>query len=307
MDVARWLDDHLPDPDSDGGAALGELTEGLLVELERVAADAVGLLDERVAGTPTLRLPKSRLAALGRCERSAVAVAEDASPSEVVSRPMLIGVAHDRFVIHQLHAGRVREPVEDLREMLLAEGEWALLDALDQLEDADPDGARAMLEPIASTVATAWSGFDPSWLPRTQSRATLLLASGRVVSTGVVDVELGGAGTGRPHVVVEVKSSEPGSDHLSEVAHYALLLTVRDRAAPAAVARWYPGTAPAVVPVNAGLLESAARRLADGIATWAELMSGRAPVERPGPWCRWCPDASVCPSAAADREAVSTA
>lgn len=300
MDVAGALHDLLLRHDG-GDPGLDLLVAELVEELEAVAARAVALLDEAgprdgPAGAPSLRLPKARLAALGRCERSAVALA-DGEDGGAVSTAVLLGVAHDRFVIHQLHAGRVREPLEDLREMLLAEGEWELLDALDQLESSDEDAARARLDPVAATVADAWSGIDEQWLPRTQSRATLLLAGGRVVCSGLVDVELGGPATGLPTVVVEVKSARPGADHVAEVGHYALLVAARDGRPPAAVARWYPGTAPAVVEVGAGVLESAARRLGDGITAWAELVSGRPPQERPGPWCGWCPAAGVCESA----------
>src|SRR5690606_24035569 len=131
MDVAGWLEEQLPGSDPADGVALERALQELLGLLERIAVDAVARLGERAPGSSTLRLPKSRLAALGRCERSAVALAREHTGPDAVSRPMLVGVAHDRFVIHQLHGGRVREPLEDLRDMLLAEGEWELLDAVD--------------------------------------------------------------------------------------------------------------------------------------------------------------------------------
>ena len=245
-----------------------------------------------------LRRPKSRLAALGQCARSAGA-AEGATEGGGPGAAALRGIALDRFVIHQLRAGRVREPVSDLRAMLRAEGEWATLAALDELEVADPHALGRLLDPLASSVANQWSDIPAEWNARTQARANLHLAEGRVVCSGLADVELGGRGTALPPVVVEVKSGGPSAAHLAEVALYALLVGLRDGRAPDVVARWYPGGAPAATEVTEGLLDSAARRLADGITTWAELKVGRPPVETPGAWCAWCAAADVCHSARA--------
>jgi hypothetical protein len=129
----------------------------------------------------------------------------------------------------------------------------------------------------------------------------LVLADGAVVSAGRVDVELGGPLTGRPSLVVEVKSSVGvRADHAAEAYLYALLVALRDLEAPVAVALWYPGGAVVDFPVAAGTLRAAAARLADGIGTWSELVAGRPPRESPGPWCRWCPDADRCPSVLVD-------
>src|SRR5690606_41910265 len=146
MDVAGALHDLLLRHDG-GDPGLDLLVAELVEELEAVAARAVALLDEAgprdgPAGAPSLRLPKARLAALGRCERSAVALA-DGEDGGAVSTAVLLGVAHDRFVIHQLHAGRVREPLEDLRAMLLADGGSERRDPRDPQETAAGAAARA--------------------------------------------------------------------------------------------------------------------------------------------------------------------
>jgi hypothetical protein len=288
-----------------------------LVELDTVEPVGAGFIDalgERLEQVATaacsqvarsgvvlepgaLRLPKSRLADLGRCERFAVATWRDRSDSDAVAPAALAGMALDRFVLHQVAQGRVLEPVAALRSMLIAQGEWAALDALDRLDAADSDAAAQLLDPLASSVADSWAGIDPRWLPRAQVRATVGLADWRVVCSGIVDIELGGPAVDRPTVLVEVKSGAPTAGHLAEVALYALLVALRDRHAPVAVARWYPGSGPAGAIVTEGFLESAARRLADGISLWAELVAGRQPVERPGAWCAWCADSSVCASA----------
>lgn len=301
MDVCAWLevvlDEHTagssPVVDAD---LLGELRH----RLESAATAAVELLDRRGAGGPSpLRISKGRLADRERCERFALARgAGDGSPVEL-HRGVLGGLALDRYVAHQLHAGPVADPVEDLRSMLDAEGEWEVLAHLDALER---DEALHELGPLA-VASGAWAGVGPAWWPRTQSTATVVLAGGRVVAAGRVDVELGGPPSDRPGVVVEVKSGALSDSHRAETHHYALLVALRDRRAPLAAVRWYPGAEPAVVDVTAGVLESAARRLADGTVAWAELLAGREPAVLAGPWCRWCPEADRCPQAAESPEA----
>lgn len=297
--VGEWLDGvalAAGDAPTVDAAHLADLRS----DLDAAARQAVALLERELGPQEpgALRLPKSRLAALAQCERSAVesdAARDDGGPGAAALR----GIALDRFVVHQLHAGRVREPVADLRAMLRAEGEWATLAALDELESADAAAVARLLDPLATSVAEHWTGIAPEWNARTQARATLQLAEGRVVCSGLADVELGGHGTGLPPVVVEVKSGAPSAAHLAEVALYALLVGLRDGRAPVVVARWYPGGAPAVTEVTEGLLDSATRRLADGISTWAELKAGRPATETSGAWCTWCPAADRCDSAQA--------
>lgn len=244
-----------------------------------------------------VRLPKGRLAELGQCERLALA-RFDGSSDAADGTAALRGRALDHFVAHQLVAGRVREPLADLGSMLTAAADRASLEVLQGLPE---DTAGEMLEPLAAAVADAWSGIDASWAPRVESRASVVLADRRVICSGVIDVELGGAATGRPTVLIEVKSGRPTATHLHEVYLYALLVACRDGVAPGAVARWYPGGEPAGVPVRLGMLDAAAGRLVDGARRWLELLAGGPPAERPGSWCSWCPDAAVCPSAAGDR------
>lgn len=289
--VATWIEKVVPEETVAPG-----LIEELRDFLDRRARAAVAGLNP--VALP-LRLPKSRLADIERCERMAVAQATPSDEPEVATDEMFRGVALDRFVVHQLALGRVLDPVEALREMFLAEGEAELLDHLELREEDDSGQLNAMLGPLATAVADGWSGISPSWLPRTQSRASAVLDGSGVVCSGRLDVELGGCATGLPGVVVEVKSGQPRSDHLAEMYYYALLVALRDRRAPAAMLCWYPNSAPLGAPVSAALLESVAIRVADAMQTWAALVGRsdrREPAETPGVWCRWCPDADRCPS-----------
>jgi hypothetical protein len=289
VSVASWLS-NLTVPEPIPAADLDELRR----DLEHGALDALAPWRAAIGHEALpLRVPKSRLAQLQQCQRFAVAAQDhpgDAPPSQA----MLRGVALDHFVAHQLVAGRIREPLADLTSMLEASGDWSTLAALDELDVAESE---ELLGPLAAAVADAWAGIDPAWMPRVESRASLVLADGGAMCAGVVDVELGGPATTRPGVVIEVKSGSVAAQHPAEVYLYALLLALRDRSAPAVVARWYPGDEPAGLAVTMGVLEAAARRLVDGLATWAGLVAGARPTESPGPWCSWCVDAPRCPSA----------
>lgn len=267
--------------------------EELRSDLEGAARRAADLVEghDRSEVLP-LRLPKGRVVALGTCERHAVAVAREQSDSLVAAEPsvsMLAGLALDVFVAHEIAVGPVADPFEDLLSWLSASGE---LDVRDQVIAA---GDRLRLGPLAA-AARAWAGLDPAWWPRTQGAVAVHLAGGSVRCDGRTDVELGGVLAGRPAAVVEVKLGRPHAGHLTEVTHYALLVALRDRVAPAAVARWYAGGALAEMLVTVDVLRTAARRLGDAIGAWAELRVGRPPREHAGPACAWCPDADCCPS-----------
>lgn len=280
-----------------------DLTE-LRDELEAAATGAMAAVHVAPDDLP-VRVPKGRLAELARCERSAVASAgstERRRREGPEALGLLRGIALDQFVTHQLAEGRVLEPLPVLVSMLTAVADDESLELLDSVP---LDEASSTLEPLAASVAESWAGLDPAWMPRTQSRASLVLAGGSVICSGVVDVELGGPTTGLPGVVVEVKSGRPAPEHQAEAYLYALLVALRDGVAPLSVARWYPGSEPAATPVTLGVLEAAAARLADTAVTWVELVAGRTPEESPGVWCRWCDDAPRCPSARTEHDAAA--
>lgn len=289
MDVAAWLE-GLPAPEPDSAEFLDEVRADL-------EATARWCTAELPADVLPLRLPKSRLADLGRCERLALARFETPTFDDEMTEARFRGMALDRFVVHQLVAGRLLDPVTELRGALAAEGEWAALDHLDSMDDVE---AQAALWPLVGAVTDAWSAVDAEWVPRTQSPAMLSLADGAVVCSGLLDVEFGGPVAGRPGAVVEVKSGRPSAAHADEVYLYALVVALRDKVAPAEVARWYPGGGPVGLPVTTAVVETAARRLGDGIEQWAQLRAGRPAEEHAGWWCRFCPVADECPSARTD-------
>ncbi len=286
-EVLAGLDAVDPGVTDRATATLAELRD----RVEAQCAVAVELLDGNGVGS-VLRVPKGRLADLQQCERLAVARhdrPDDGPPGPAALR----GVALDRFVLLEVTRGPIADPVDELLSVLDVQGELDTCDQVVASVAADPH----VVDDLAGAAA-AWRGVPDEWWPRLQSAATAQFADGRVVCSGRLDVELGGVLCDLPGVVVEVKSGAPRASHIEEVALYALLVGWRDGLAPALVARWYPNEPVAVMPVDAGLLASAANRLADAVEQWAQLSVGRAPRESPGSWCRWCPDAAVCPSVA---------
>ena len=96
--------------------------------LEGAAARAVALVDGHDArDLLPLRVPKGRVAALLACERHAVA--RHAQPFDASMAPAALrGMALDRYVLHELVAGPVADPLEDLLSMLDAQAEFATRD-----------------------------------------------------------------------------------------------------------------------------------------------------------------------------------
>ena len=296
--VLDALDDLDPATVDAADAVLAELR----AELEERARRAVALIEGHDASDRLpLRVPKGRMSDLQACERLAVA-RHAATAFDLTGDAALRGVALDRFVLLELVQGPIVDPVEELLSVLDVQGEFALCDEVVATEAERPGAFDGL-----AAASAAWRGIDAAWTPRVQSAAALELSGGAVVCSGRLDVELGGVGTERPGVVIEVKSGAIRMAHLEEVALYALLVGLRDGRVPALVARWYPGAALATQPVDAGVLRSAAARLGDAVEIWAQLQAGRSPVEAPGPWCGWCPDAERCPSARPIGGAASTA
>ncbi len=296
MRVNDWLVELLSSEPQVRREELSELRDA-------IDAEATSLLD--ASGVPVddgpVVVSKSRLAQLDRCERSTVASWEATTPPEPPSVSALAGRALDHFVAQVLVGGRLRESSHDLRAALVAHGDHEALGRIDEWEGGD-DGVEfdRCIDGLAAAVLDAWTGVDPSWAPRTQVPAVTALAGGRLRVSGVVDVELGGPHTTRPGVVVEVKSGAAAASHRHETYLYGLLVALRDGTAPAVVAQWYPGTAPAGVAVTIGVLEAAAERLLAGVRQWSRLLAGAPPSASPGVWCGWCrvqEDCDVAPVA----------
>jgi hypothetical protein len=147
----------------------------------------------------------------------------------------------------------------------------------------------------SENLVASFGVLDAKWWPRCESRVELAMADGAVVAAARLDVHLGGSGTGRPSVIVEVKSGAKRRDPLDDGRWYALLAAARDGVAPDAVLTlWTADGTVHVERVGPATIESAARRAVDAVTSLVELAAGREPTTRPNPMCTWCPARSSC-------------
>jgi len=296
MGVQAWLGSL----DQQATASADAVAE--VAEARRVLGVAAAEVGARLAGTVPAALPlsvtKGRAGAMTTCEGQAVARWRSVTTDDWA---VLRGRALDAFVAHTVFGGPVADPVADAASVWEAQGNLADAETMRALP---PDGERAA--DLAELAAAAGRlRIDPSWVPRVEVRVGTTFGAGADAGAGAgalrlagrIDLLLGGPGTGRPAVAVEVKSGHSHSSHLAEAYHYALLCALRHGAPPAGIAVWYPdGT---LVPLRVeGAVLTSAHRAADVAVALAELWEGRPPRLRSGPHCGWCPAAAGCPAAA---------
>ena len=198
--------------------------------------------------------------------------------------------------------------VDHAMERLGGGGDWAG----DWLSGADPLDRAEVRSLACDSVTKFVECFPPlpsGWRQVTESRLTWEAHQGRVRLTGKVDLTIGGAdGLRAGKVIIDLKTGRPNPGHREDLRFYALVETLRLGVPPWRIASYYLDSATfAVETVTEGVLEAAARRVADGAVKLAELVEGgREPVRRAGPACSWCPLLEDCEEgrrARAEREA----
>jgi hypothetical protein len=229
-DVTQTLEALVAGVDERAGADVD--VDALRARLERAAVDAIDGVDPAVL---PLRVPKSVLAKVLACEHHLVATSGEWELSE----PIVRGHVLDRLVHHHVHGGG---RIDDRGPLAVAEGafeaeraddvtEWLLINAPERARLADD--ALAYAEQLV-----AWGRVDPAWWPRCESSIRVDLAGGRVACTARFDLALGGVATGRPLVLVEVKSGRFSQEHRDGLFWYALVASLRYGRPPAAVVEW---------------------------------------------------------------------
>lgn len=270
-------------------AVPADVLHELRADLDRLAAELAPSLP---ADARPLRVPKDRLAAVLACERHVLATLGGRPPAE----PMVLGAALDHVVTrHVLHGVGVDPAAEAAREALRVTGSDEALAWWDAQPPEVDARLRGELDRAAELLAAGWGEVDPGWWARPQVDVSVVLAGGVVVCAGRFDLLLGGPPTGRPGVLVEVKSGRARPAHRDDLLWYALLTGLRFGWAPAVVATWSAADDALVpVPVSEGALRAAARRAGDGLVALAGLAAGRPPQVRAGPRCGWCPELDRC-------------
>jgi len=171
-------------------------------------------------------------------------------------------------------------------------GQW-----LAEAGELDLAEVRAMASDSVTKFVESFPPLRKGWRPLTESRLSWEAHDGRIRLSGKVDLTVGGAdGLRAGKVIIDLKTGRPSPGHHEDLRFYALLETLRLGVPPWKVGGFYLDSGNFVVePVTEGLLEAAARRVADGVVKMAELIEGgREPIRRPGPACSWCPLLEDC-------------
>jgi hypothetical protein len=299
--LAELLEEAHGDDGSAGREVLGEV-RGLLHE----AADEATRLGGWSAEEP-LRLAKGPVTWLVRCPRRAVADPEAIARNADVDRLAVGSIVDAGLKLATLRGRAAAVSVDDALAFLAASGDETVSQ---RLQECEPGQAQALLDQASERLvrlAARWPRIDPPWWPRVEEPVRLRLAEGAVLFSGRLDVLLGGPPTGRPGVVVEVKSGR-WHDAVRADAHlYGLLVGLRDGVAPAAVLTLAAGDSvdrggatTQMEPVRPAVLRHTAERVAVALRTAGQLAAGVAPAAHPGAHCVHCPVRADCPESRAD-------
>jgi hypothetical protein len=237
-----------------------------------------------------LRLSKRLVAWLLRCPRRALAdEGVSGTPDDLVAGLIVDAAAKLATLVPQR-----RPTVAAAVDFLAATGETVVTD---HLAGIGPDAAGALLDGVGGRVERlldGWPRIDPGWWPRVEEPVRARLAGGAVVVAGRLDLVLGGPPTGRPTVVVEVKAGRWYDGIRADGHLYALLVALRDGAAPAAVVTTVADGTTQVEPLRGSLLVHAAERLGEAAHVAARIAAGEPPAALPGWHCPHCPVRAGC-------------
>ena len=270
---------------------------GAADEGDATVARLRSMLDQAArAATPTggwtsddpLRLSKSAVTWLLRCPRRALADSDIGVTDDLVAGVVVDAAAKLATLVPQ------RPPTVDAALAYLeASGDTT---ATMHLADrgASATALRDDLAGRVAAVAAAWPRIGPGWWPRIEEPARVRLAGGEVMVAGRLDLLLGGAPTGRPAVIVEVKAGRWYDGMRADGHLYALLVALRDGRAPAAVVTVVADGTTQVEPVRPAVLITAAERVERAIEVAASIAAGEPPATHPGAHCPHCPVRAGC-------------
>ncbi|HVM09719.1 MAG TPA: PD-(D/E)XK nuclease family protein [Acidimicrobiales bacterium] len=154
----------------------------------------------------------------------------------------------------------------------------------------------------ASQVVTAFEAqFPPlekAWRPRVEAPCRVELCGRRIVLRAKVDLALGRpVGNEARVLLVDIKTGNAWPGHLDDLRYYALCETLRSGVPPFRIATYYLETGRwQHEEVTLDLLETAARRVIEGVTRLADLRLRERPAAfTSGPTCSFCSKRDDCP------------
>jgi len=254
-----------------------------------------------------LWLGKSSLNDLGRCAGLFDAIrAGERGPFSFTPRFAAGRLAHKAVELEV--AGREdRDPhrlVEEAADRLVDDEAFrAFWDGLDGLRrDETLMDAAKTLELFRSTMPPL-RRMRRALAPSTEWHVRVELLGGAVVLSGTMDLVLGSGSPVEPgratRLAIDLKTGRAWPEHAEDMRYYALLLALRFGVPPYRVATLYLDSGEwQAEDVDQRILNRAAERVIGAVRAVATSEAGRVLDLSPGPYCRWCPRAAVCPVSA---------
>jgi hypothetical protein len=267
-----------------GPEVLGDV-RAALDEAATAAAGVGGWSDDE-----PLRLPKGLVTWLLRCPRRAL-TADTGGAGDISD--LVLGLVVDAAAKLATLGARRPVTVDAAVAFLAAQGDDT---AADHLAALGPDAAALRGEAAAriGRLVAAWPAVPGDWWPRVEEPVRARLAGGAVTLAGRLDVLLGGPPTGRPGVVVEVKGGSWYDGMRADGHLYALLVSLRDGVAPAAVVTVVADGTTHVEAIRPALVRHAGERVEQALGVAARLAAGEPAEALPGPGCHHCPALADC-------------
>ena len=275
------------------GATLAERPEfdpRLRHELRGELEERLAPVAEVVPAGDTLWLSKHALASIHGCEGLFLAQdAQDFAWTPATARGV---VAHKaiELSVHWRGEAAPGELVDEGIARLIA-GTDGIGDYLAGLGEGERADLRSGAVERTSMFLECFPPLEARWRPVTESRLRADLCADRVVLRGKVDLTVGRAeGLRAGKVLLDLKTGGFAPSHREDLRFYALLETLRLGVPPRLLATYYLDRGhPQLEMVTEALLASALERVVGGVEALVDLVhSGRPPVLRPGPPCRWC-------------------
>ncbi len=268
------------------------LAEELRVHLDESLAPIV----ERLAPADTLAISKRDLGMVFSCERRFAA-----DPPFVVSLANVRGTVFHRALERTINSPERMPPLERARTALeYCASSPDLRWCQEFLGALSPDDHHDLVRDVGGLVSTFmsdWPVLSTRWDPKVEYRLRARLAGGRVTLNGKPDLVVGTAqGTVARALIVDFKTGWVRAEHREDLRFYALLETLVRGVPPFRLVSYYPESGePVVEDVTVALLESAARRVVDGIDRIETLRARRRPAREVGNGlCRFCAELPKC-------------